>query len=59
MYFEQSKKTYYRFPSTKSVAKMDKQMYFPEKPAQAIDDLHCAHPSSSYLPEREENHEFK
>lgn len=32
MYFEPSKKTYYRFPSSNSIQKMDQKFYFPEKP---------------------------
>lgn len=59
MYFEPSKKTYYRFPSSKSVARMDQQMYFPEKPAHANHDLHHDHPSNSYMPEKEHRNEFK
>ncbi|TAH72919.1 MAG: hypothetical protein EWM47_02920 [Anaerolineaceae bacterium] len=59
MYFEPSKKTYYRFPSAKSVAKMDKRMYFPEKPAHASDDSHYDYSSNSFMPEREHNYDFK
>ncbi|MFT4145137.1 MAG: hypothetical protein QM644_11840 [Mobilitalea sp.] len=32
MYFEPSKKSYYRFPSINSVHQMDSRNYFPEKP---------------------------
>jgi hypothetical protein len=32
MYFEPSKKTYYRFPSTNSIHEMDSKYYFPDKP---------------------------
>ncbi|MDF2537692.1 MAG: hypothetical protein K0S76_713 [Herbinix sp.] len=32
MYFEPSKKTYYRFPSTNSINDLDSRYYFPEKP---------------------------
>lgn len=32
MYFESPKKTYYRFPSTNSIHKMDSKYYFPDKP---------------------------
>ena len=32
MYFEPSKKNYYRFPSSNSVHEMDMRFYFPEKP---------------------------
>lgn len=59
MHFEPSKKTYYRFPSTKSVAKMDKQMYFPEKPAHATDDTNYDHSANSYMPESEHSYDFK
>jgi hypothetical protein len=33
MYFEPSKKTYYRFPSASSVLDLDSRYYFPEKPS--------------------------
>ncbi len=32
MYFEASKKTYYRFPSQNSVNEMDSKYYFPDRP---------------------------
>ena len=32
MYFEPAKKTYYRFPSTSSISRMDTRFYFPDKP---------------------------
>lgn len=32
MYFEPSKKTYYRFPSSNSIQEMDLKYYFPDKP---------------------------
>lgn len=53
MYFEPSKKTYYRFPSAQSVAKLDSRMYFPEKPAHAYEDYHNNHTANDYMPERE------
>ncbi|NLL01081.1 MAG: hypothetical protein GX271_10530 [Clostridiales bacterium] len=59
MYFEPYKKTYYRFPSTKSVEKMDKRMYFPEKPAHASHETHQEYPHNSYMPEAEYRHDFK
>lgn len=31
MYFEPSKRTYYRFPSTNSIHDLDLRYYFPEK----------------------------
>jgi hypothetical protein len=33
MYFEPSKKIYYRFPSTNSINDLDSRYYFPEKPS--------------------------
>ncbi|HWT75729.1 MAG TPA: hypothetical protein VN258_13570 [Mobilitalea sp.] len=32
MYFEPSRKTYYRFPSVNSIHEMDSKYYFPDKP---------------------------
>ena len=32
MYFESTKKNYYRFPSINSFNEMDSKYYFPEKP---------------------------
>lgn len=32
MYFEPSKKNYYRFPSSTSIQELDKKYYFPDKP---------------------------
>jgi hypothetical protein len=32
MYFEPSKKNYYRFPSSVSIQEFDKKYYFPDKP---------------------------
>lgn len=31
MYFEPTKRTYYRFPSTNSINDLDSRYYFPEK----------------------------
>ena len=31
MYFEPSKKTYFRFPSSNSIHELDSRYYFPEK----------------------------
>jgi len=59
MRFEPYKKTYYRFPSTQSVAKMDKQMYFPEKPAHATDSLNNDYPTGSYMPEKDHSFDAK
>lgn len=59
MRFEPSKKKYYRFPSAKSIEKMDKHMYFPEIPVHASDDSHYNYPSNSFMPEKEHNHDSK
>lgn len=39
MFFEPSKKTYYRFPSITSVNNLDSRFYFPEKPIHTQDDV--------------------
>lgn len=31
MYFEPTKRTYYRFPSTDSISQLDSRYYFPDK----------------------------
>lgn len=59
MYFEPSKKTYYRFPSTKSIIELDNRMYFPEKPQYATDDLRHDHLYSVYMPEPEHYYDSK
>lgn len=58
MYFESNKKTYYRFPSAHSVAKLDRQMYFPEKPSHAYEGSHDQHISNIYMPEREQHYDI-
>ncbi|NLY49373.1 MAG: hypothetical protein GX059_10230 [Clostridiales bacterium] len=59
MHFEPSKKNSFRFPSAKSVEKMDKQMYFPETPARDSNDADYNRPSDSYMPKEKHNHETK
>jgi hypothetical protein len=59
MYFEPSKKVYYRFPSNKSILMMDHRMYFPEKPAHATEDLYSHHRSTDYMPEVKHINDFK
>lgn len=58
MYFVPTKKTYYRFPSAHSVARLDSQIYFPEKPSHAYESSHDQHISDAYMPEREQNYEL-
>lgn len=40
MYFEPTKKTYYRFPSTESIKDFDSKYYFPEKPYASGENSH-------------------
>ncbi|MDI9509330.1 MAG: hypothetical protein GX319_01090 [Clostridiales bacterium] len=53
MYFEPAKKTYYRFPSTRSVDELDNRMYFSEKPAHTTSDSHNNHLTNAYMQENE------
>lgn len=39
MYYEPSKKTYYRFPSTNSIKELDSRYYFPDKPYSSGEDI--------------------
>lgn len=39
MYFEPSKKNYYRFPSVNSVHEMDSRNYFPDKAYASGDNI--------------------
>lgn len=40
MYFDASKKNYYRFPSINSVNQMDSKYYFPERPYSSGENSH-------------------
>lgn len=40
MYFESSKKNYYRFPSLNSIHDLDSRYYFPEKTKLSEEDAH-------------------
>ncbi len=53
MYFESSKKTYYRFPSTNSINEMDSKYYFPEKPYASGDNTRLQGKSGSHASERD------
>ena len=46
MYFEASKKSYYRFPSMNSVTEMDSKYYFPEKPYESGENTRLSNKSS-------------
>lgn len=50
MYFDHSKRSYYRFPSKNSVTDMDTQLpyYFPEKNSEISDDLTGSFLSSNF-----------
>lgn len=53
MYFEPSRKTYYRFPSSHSISDMDSRHYFPEKPSFADEETRYQSKEVSHVPERE------
>jgi hypothetical protein len=50
MYFDHSKRNYYRFPSKNSITDMDKvaPYYFPEKSSFVIDDINDSFLNSSH-----------
>jgi hypothetical protein len=50
MYFDHSKRSYYRFPNKNSVTDIDKQMpyYFPEKNSLNTDDFSGGYIDSNY-----------
>lgn len=39
MYYEPSKKTYYRFPSSNSIKEIDSRYYFPDRPYSSGEDI--------------------
>lgn len=49
MYFDHSKRNYYRFPSKNSISEIDKMApyYFPEKNSLVVDDLNDSFLSSN------------
>lgn len=58
MYFEPPRKTYYRFPSARSVNDMDSKFYFVEKPAHTEDDTRYEMPVTSRILERENHYDL-
>jgi hypothetical protein len=54
MYFDHSKRNYYRFPSKNSVSEIDKTApyYFPEKDSHISDDIKDCFLNSSYYYDR-------
>ncbi|MDF2845384.1 MAG: hypothetical protein K0R00_3810 [Herbinix sp.] len=59
MYFEPSKKSYYRFPSINSVHQMDSRNYFPEKPYASGENNAREVRSNTNLTTSEHNSSFK
>ncbi len=53
MYFEPSRKTYYRFPSNQSITELDSRRYFPEKPSHLAEDIRNHAPYDNHVTERE------
>ncbi len=58
MYFEPSRKTYYRFPSSQSITDMDSRLYFPEKPSFAEEDTRYDSKEAVHVPEKETYQDF-
>lgn len=58
MYFEPSKKTYYRFPSARSVTKLDNRMYFPEKPTYTKDNSIYQNTANAFIQEKEQYYDI-
>lgn len=53
MYFESSKKNYYRFPSVNSIHEMDSRYYFPEKPYATGDNMRQEAKSEHFTGDKE------
>lgn len=53
MYFEPSKKTYYRFPSVNSTTDFDMKFYFPEKSDYTEENTRFEAQLVNHMPERE------
>ena len=58
MYFEPSRKTYYRFPSSQSITDMNSRLYFPEKPSYTEEDTRLASKNVMHVPEKETHNDF-
>lgn len=48
MYFEPTRKSYYRFPSYSSVQDFDEHHYYPDKPYASGEDLRYSSRASDY-----------
>ena len=53
MLYEPTRKTYYRFPSSQSIANMDSKHYFPEKPLHTVENTRFDSKVTRHVPERE------
>lgn len=53
MLYEPSRKTYYRFPSSHSIATLDSKHYFPEKPPHTEENTRFDSKLAKHVPERE------
>ncbi len=58
MYFEPPRKTYYRFPSARSVNDLDSKHYFSEKPSHEKDDARYEISFTSRVLERENHYDL-
>jgi hypothetical protein len=59
MYFEPTKKTYYRFPSLTSVHDFDSKHYYPDKPYSSGENTHYEAHLTNHVPNRETYYDFK
>ncbi len=58
MYFEPTKKTYYRFPSLTSVSEYDSKHYYPEKPHASGEDMRLDTQLTNHVTHRESYNNF-
>lgn len=57
MYFEPSRKTYYRFPSNNSINDFDSRYYFPDKPYSSGEDTRYENKSLNAVSDRENHYQ--
>lgn len=59
MYFEPTKKTYYRFPSARNVTdNLNSNLYYPDKPSNSEDDAHINSKAIHHVTERETHYDI-
>ncbi|MBH1940084.1 hypothetical protein I5677_04135 [Mobilitalea sibirica] len=58
MYFQPSKKTYYRFPSTDSINALDSRYYFPDKPGYSQESTRLENKTTNHVQEREKQYDL-